>query len=123
VSAPPAAPAEADAPETDLVTASAPTGDAAPAMLGGAHVPGDVVPPRAEPFLPKRQAEFDEGTPLTATRPSAPMAGPAMSGPGNPGDVVGATAVALDPDSTVIERDPSVNRSLMLRLIAGVRGL
>jgi hypothetical protein len=29
-------------------------------MLGGAHVPEDVVPPRPEPFLPKRQADFDE---------------------------------------------------------------
>ena len=49
------------------------------------------------------------------------------------GSVEGATARALadpahlpapDPrhDST-IERDPSVNRSLLLRLIAGVRGL
>ena len=43
----------------------------------------------------------------------------------------GATARALtdlavmaevDPDG-VIERDPAVNRSLLLRLIAGVRGL
>jgi hypothetical protein len=114
----PDAPAEA-ASDEDLVTAS----PAGPTMLGGAHVPGDVVPPRAEPFLPKRQAEFDDGTPAAATRTASPMAGPSMSGPGNPGDVVGATAVALDPESTVIERDPSVNRSLMLRLIAGVRGL
>jgi hypothetical protein len=120
--APSGAPA-AEADDVDLVTASAPTGDAGPSMLGGAHVPGDVVPPRAEPFLPKRQAEFDEGTPPSATRPNAPMAGSAMSGPGNPGEVIGATAVAMDPDSTVISRDPSVNRSLMLRLIAGVRGL
>ena len=101
-----AAPAEAEAPgaadEAELATAS--VGEGA-SMLGGAHVPGDVVPPRAEPFLPKRQADFDEG----------------RSRPG--GDVIGATAVALDPQSTMIERDPSVNRSLMLRLIAGVRGL
>ena len=83
----------------ELVTASAGHG---PSMLGGAHVPDDVVPPRSEPFLPKRQAEYDGGS---------------------PGDVIGATAVALDPQSSMIERDPSVNRSLMLRLIAGVRGL
>jgi hypothetical protein len=44
-------------------------------------------------------------------------------GPGN-GGVIGANAVALDPEAAaVIERDPNVNRSLMLRLIAGVRGL
>jgi hypothetical protein len=43
---------------------------------------------------------------------------------GGLGDVVGATATSPDPDSvSVIERDPNVNRSLMLRLIAGVRGL
>ena len=85
--------------DSELVTATAGHG---PSMLGGAHVPGDVVPPRSEPFLPKRQAEYDGGS---------------------PGDVIGATAVALDPQSSMIERDPSVNRSLMLRLIAGVRGL
>jgi hypothetical protein len=37
---------------------------------------------------------------------------------------MGATATAIDPElASVIERDPHVNRSLMLRLIAGVRGL
>jgi hypothetical protein len=36
--------------------------------------------------------------------------------------VMGTAAVAEDPNS-LIERDPSVNRSLLLRLIAGVRGL
>ena len=101
-----AAPADTEASEAadDAELATATAGEGA-SMLGGAHVPGDVVPPRAEPFLPKRQADFDEG----------------RSRPG--GDVIGATAVALDPQSTMIERDPSVNRSLMLRLIAGVRGL
>ena len=114
----PARPAAASPTVADpaLVTASA-----APAqpMLGGAHVPGDVVPPRPEPFLPRRQADFDDhgapGVPATSIQgsPAAPM-----------GEVVGATVTAPDPDSSsVIERDPSVNRSLMLRLIAGVRGL
>jgi hypothetical protein len=41
--------------------------------------------------------------------------------------VHGATALqptAADPAvSSLIERDPSVNKSLLLRLIAGVRGL
>jgi hypothetical protein len=41
---------------------------------------------------------------------------------------IGATAVATDPSTApsagaLIERDPSVNKSLLLRLIAGVRGL
>ena len=111
----PAAPESAD--EPDLVKASAGDG---PMMLGGAHVPGDVVPPRSEPFLPRRQAEFDDGTPAGANRPipNATSGGPGGAGSG---DVVGATA--LEPQPSLIERDPSVNRSLMLRLIAGVRGL
>lgn len=106
--------------EPELVTASA--GDGREMMLGGAHVPGDVVPPRPEPFLPRRQADFDDSTPSPATRPVHVQAGGSndvVSGP----SVIGATAVALDSDGAVIERDPSVNRSLMLRLIAGVRGL
>jgi hypothetical protein len=99
----------------ELVTAAAGRG---PTALGGAHVPGDVVPPRPEPFLPKRQADFDE-TSSPTTRPVHVRAG----GQGDGGSI-GATAVALDPEAAnVIERDPNVNRSLMLRLIAGVRGL
>ena len=44
------------------------------------------------------------------------------------GSVDGATALqpGLEADpavSSLIERDPSVNKSLLLRLIAGVRGL
>jgi hypothetical protein len=111
----PAAPEEAD--EPDLVRASTSDG---PMMLGGAHVPGDVVPPRSEPFLPRRQAEFDDGATPGANRPipNATSGGPGGAGSG---DVVGATA--LEPQPSLIERDPSVNRSLMLRLIAGVRGL
>ena len=94
--------------------------ESTPDMLGGAHVPGDVVPPRPEPFLPRRQAEFDEGTATPPVRaPSVPAGQPAPIG-----DVVGATVTSPDPDApTAIERDPSINRSLMLRLIAGVRGL
>ena len=140
--APTAAPAPAPEPadagpadEPELVSASLEGGapetgsaDQQQQMLGGAHVPQDVVPPRPEPFLPKRQADFDEiGAPVT--RPVTPV-GSAGSGSGGPvgagsgvGDVVGATATAPDPASSVIERDPNVNRSLMLRLIAGVRGL
>jgi hypothetical protein len=106
--------------ERELATATA--GTDSPVMLGGAHVPQDVVPPRPEPFLPRRQADFDEqdGPPA---RPVHVHAGPSAS-LSSLGDVVGATATAPDPDSvSVIERDPNVNRSLMLRLIAGVRGL
>jgi hypothetical protein len=107
--------------ERELATASA--GPEAPVMLGGAHVPQDVVPPRPEPFLPRRQADFDEQAATPAARPVHVQAGPSAS-MGGLGDVVGATATSPDPDSvSVIERDPNVNRSLMLRLIAGVRGL
>jgi hypothetical protein len=114
----PAAADNVPAPESGpgLVTVATAAG---PSALVGAHVPGDVVPPRSEPFLPKRQADFDESGPSPATRPMQMRSG----GPGN-GGVIGANAVALDPDAVgVIERDPNVNRSLMLRLIAGVRGL
>ena len=96
-------------------------------MLGGAHVPQDVVPPRPEPFLPKRQAEFDEHRGVPAARATSPVVtagGGSSTGGSSLGDVVGATATAPDPAAaSVIERDPNVNRSLMLRLIAGVRGL
>lgn len=106
--------------EPELVTASA--GPDGVGMLGGAHVPGDVVPPRPEPFLPRRQVDFDDaGAP--AVRPVHVQSGSGSHG-GSVGDVVGATATAPNPDvQSVIERDPSINRSLMLRLIAGVRGL
>jgi hypothetical protein len=91
-----------------------------PVMLGGAHVPQDVVPPRPEPFLPRRQADFEERESAPVSRHVPTPVGPADS----VGQVVGATATSPDPAAaSVIERDPSVNRSLMLRLIAGVRGL
>ena len=105
-----------------LVSASVDTPQ--PVMLGGAHVPEDVVPPRPEPFLPKRQADFDETAMSPGVRPvQASVSGAQQFGGHHVGDVVGATATAPDPSSSVIERDPNVNRSLMLRLIAGVRGL
>ncbi|MBV9872344.1 MAG: DUF4388 domain-containing protein [Frankiaceae bacterium] len=59
-----------------------------------------VTPQRPEPFMPAREPDHPE--PLAA----------AIAG----GGVVAAPA-------TAIERDPSVNKSLLLRLIAGVRGL
>src|SRR5207342_1064240 len=102
------APAEssADAEDRELATASA---GSTPTMLGGAHVPQDVVPPRPEPFLPKRQADFDEdgaATPSPGLRTVPVQAGPSAT----VGDVVGATATAPDPAGSVIERDPNVNR-------------
>jgi hypothetical protein len=59
-----------------------------------------VTPQRPEPFLPSRTPDHPDGSVAT----------------------VGALAAA-PATSTHIERDPSVNKSLLLRLIAGVRGL
>jgi hypothetical protein len=64
---------------------------------------GPVTPERPEPFVPDREPDHPE-----------PMAA-AMAG----GGLVAASAVPAG----LIERDPSVNKSLLLRLIAGVRGL
>ena len=119
-----------DTPDTtpaDVAEPDEPAVAGAVASLGGAHVPGDVVPPRPEPFLPRRQADFDDEhrtADAVAMAPTAqsPVTIPAQVGSSGGGEVVGATALALDPNAP-IERDPSVNRSLMLRLIAGVRGL
>ena len=65
----------------------------------------EITPKRPEPFLPKRQPDH----------PEEPM--PAVAA------VAGGAAAAAPAAATYIERDPSVNKSLLLRLIAGVRGL
>lgn len=123
VPAPAPAPAPDDVPDGDALVAAGAPDD--PSMLGGAHVPGDVVPPRPEPFLPRRHVDFDESGPRASrATPNRPVGVPRGGAADLAGGVVGATAVALDPQvAAVIERDPDVNRSLMLRLIAGVRGL
>lgn len=80
----------------------------------------DVVPARPEPFQPERRPEHPE--PAYASHM-------ALGGAMNATVVEGATArtlsdpVAQSSPEGAIERDPSVNRSLLLRLIAGVRGL
>jgi hypothetical protein len=66
----------------------------------------EITPKRPEPFLPKRQPDHPEQPPPAV----AAAAGGAVASP--------APAAA-----SYIERDPSVNKSLLLRLIAGVRGL
>jgi hypothetical protein len=86
----------------------------------------DVVPPRPEPFLPQRRPEHDmdereverDGA-LPARTAALP---PLPSRTASVGDVVGSVAMAPD-RAALVERDPSINRGLMLRLIAGVRGL
>ncbi len=116
-SEPAVAPVENPAPaEPDLVGSGAgvatSSGARAPGpVLARAHVPGDVVPTRPEPFLPSRRPDHPEA-------PAARLTGlPAMN-------QTARAAVAAEPEASgLIERDPSVNRSLLLRLIAGVRGL
>jgi hypothetical protein len=81
----------------------------------GSAAPEQVVPARPEPILGRRQPEHPDERPVPVTTVV--------------GTVVGTSAVAAEvaPEiasaPTLIERDPSVNKSLLLRLIAGVRGL
>ena len=89
-----------------------------------------VIPDRPEPFTPARQPDHAEPTPAYA-RASAPSQRSAASvASSSVGEVHGAVAMQPAPQSEIapgttpqIERDPSVNKSLLLRLIAGVRGL
>ena len=107
-----------------LAAARAAQSHAQPGAPGSGRVTRqpDVVPARPEPFQPERRPEHPE--PAYASH-MAPSRGGAMSAT----VVEGATARTLsDPMAQTspegaIERDPSVNRSLLLRLIAGVRGL
>ena len=78
--------------------------------------PAEVIPPRAEPFMQRRQPDHPDDD------------FPAIAGGGGMSTVVGqvdgtAAMAAEAMPSGLIERDPSVNKSLLLRLIAGVRGL
>jgi hypothetical protein len=83
-----------------------------------AHLVADtrVTPARPEPFMPRRRPEF----PDDSARPSITRIG----GGGGAATAAAGLAVAEAADQkSHIERDPSVNKSLLLRLIAGVRGL
>jgi hypothetical protein len=99
-----------------------------PVMSGTATLAGagraeerEVTPVRPEPFLPRRVPDHPEDH-VPASTVTAMSAGSAMSR-GSVG-AGGAAAAAVAPAaSPYIERDPSVNKSLLLRLIAGVRGL
>ncbi|HVF19152.1 MAG TPA: DUF4388 domain-containing protein [Mycobacteriales bacterium] len=71
-----------------------------------------VVPARPEPIV-SRQPDFPEELPAGVARASA--------GPRTEGSA--ALAEARPGVGMPIERDPNVNKSLLLRLIAGVRGL
>ncbi len=73
-----------------------------------------VVPERPEPFTPARTPDHPEQVPAHL------RGGPVV------GAVHGSAALApegLELAPGALERDPSINKSLLLRLIAGVRGL
>jgi hypothetical protein len=92
----------------------------APGLTAARPEDRNVTPARPEPFLPRRTPDHPEDH-VPASTMSAMTPGSAGVGP-----VVGSTAVAAavaPAASPYIERDPSVNKSLLLRLIAGVRGL
>ena len=102
-------------PESTPARASAGT-PAPPVMSGPGSGPASTpVPPH--PAAPSPRPVFD------APRPPDPVR-PVTAAAASVGEVHGSAAMAPDPEAAaVIERDPSVNRSLLLRLIAGVRGL
>ena len=121
VPAAPAVPTAVPAPEPVAPAAATPAPEAAPAPLapaahaGGAHQPQGVVPGRPD-YLPQRRPDYPEPT-TSATPPPGPV------GVGRPSAPTHGNAAVHPATSPLIERDPSVNRSLLLRLIAGVRGL
>ena len=85
-----------------------------------------VIPERPEPFTPPRQPEHAEPEPAYARSAAAQRVAAGIAAASSVGEVHGAVAMQPAPQpslSTAIERDPSVNKSLLLRLIAGVRGL
>jgi hypothetical protein len=83
-----------------------------------------VIPERPEPFTPTRRPDHPEQVP-TSVRAQMGGGGNVTALAGH-GSVNGATAMqpdAVPAASGLVERDPNVNKSLLLRLIAGVRGL
>lgn len=134
-----APPAPAAHPTGVPAAPAAAAASSAPGPLTGAHDPQGIVPPRPEPFLPKRDVEHPEpgrapgfGAPGAAASAApmvtttSPVGGLSSGGAPNGGTVGGTAGVATataPAGEGAIERDPTVNRSLMLRLIAGVRGL
>jgi len=115
------------------VVVPAPPAPRAPAQAAASTpAAASVIPDRPEPFTPARRPEHAEPAPAYARASGgAPSARTTTAGAGAGagagsahGSVDGATALQPDPAvASLIERDPSVNKSLLLRLIAGVRGL
>ena len=118
------------APPAPVAADRPPSPAAKPAGSAPFHPAKPVIPERPEPFTPHRRPDHADGAPAfaRAAMASPTPARPQASGMSGHGSVDGATALApdtvQDPAATpAIERDPSVNKSLLLRLIAGVRGL
>jgi len=76
----------------------------------------DVVPQRPEPMVARRPDFPEEPVAIAGGR----RAGASIR---TTTETEGSAAVAAETVPSLIERDPSVNKSLLLRLIAGVRGL
>lgn len=120
-------------PETPTAPAvlNGPSSTSAPATSGPA-ASAPVIPARPEPFTPARRPDHAEepvreyaqaGPSMSVGASAGSGARPSLAG-GSHGSVNGATALQPEAQSSpYIERDPSVNKSLLLRLIAGVRGL
>ena len=104
-------------------------GVAAPVAAAPEPARAPVIPDRPEPFTPPRQPEHAE--PVAPSPSYARASTPAprtATASASVGEVHGAVAMQpahheVPATSPYIERDPSVNKSLLLRLIAGVRGL
>ena len=88
-----------------------------------------VIPERPEPFTPTRRPDHAEPPAPAFQRYAASAQAsspPPTASAASVGAVQGAHALAPETSpapSSYIDRDPSVNKSLLLRLIAGVRGL
>jgi hypothetical protein len=108
-----------DAPSVETYEAEAPPQPSTDGYDERRLVPdlrSQVTPTRPEGFGPRRRPDFPEDSSYLAQRSplSAAVGGAAAA----------QAAPVLDPEAdTHIEHDPSVNKSLLLRLIAGVRGL
>jgi hypothetical protein len=105
----------------------APAPDPRPAARAATSGRSAVIPERPEPFTPPRQPDHAEPLAPAYARAAAPAPRPAAVA-AVVGEVHGSAAMqpsleAAPAASPYIERDPSVNKSLLLRLIAGVRGL
>ncbi len=81
-----------------------------------------VVPARPDPIM-SRQPDFPEDPVAVPAARRASVTASAASNGSHLTDGSAALAEVQLIGSSLIERDPSVNKSLLLRLIAGVRGL